>query len=122
MFLKHNNLDHPLKTFASLNEDEITESSLNINGTGFLEKKGILFGYSNSFEGKNYESFYRMRELDEVLGPLHHVENSPHDGCLALIGKIPVLLPSEIFGELQKLIGRKIGILRLDGYHIREVA
>lgn len=63
---------------------------------------------------------YRMRELDEVRGDLQHIEEA-EGGCLALIGKIPVILPPELAGRLQGLVGRKIGILRLDGYHVREV-
>jgi len=32
-----------------------------------------------------------------------------------------ISLPGEFAGELRELIGRKIGILRLDGYHIRDL-
>jgi hypothetical protein len=60
----------------------------------------------------------RMKELDEVLGDLHQVEETD-GGCLALIGKILVLLPPEMAGKLQGLIGKRIGVLRLDGYHLR---
>lgn len=61
---------------------------------------------------------YRMSELDEVLGDLHAVEEAD-GGCQALIGKIPVVLPSELAGKLEGLVGKRIGILRLDGYHVR---
>jgi len=61
---------------------------------------------------------YRMRELDEVLGPLNGLEEA--DGwLLALIGKIPVHLPLELKGRLQDLQGKRIGVLRLDGYRVR---
>lgn len=61
---------------------------------------------------------YRMRELDEVLGPLNGLEEA--DGwLLALIGKIPVLLPLELQDCLQSLLGKRIGVLRLDGYRVR---
>ncbi len=63
---------------------------------------------------------YHMRELDEVRGPLHHVEESP-DGVVALIGKIPTWLPSELGPRLRELQGRKIGVLRLDGYRLKEI-
>jgi hypothetical protein len=63
---------------------------------------------------------YRMKNLDEVLGDLHHVQEA-EDGCLALIGKITVLLPSEMAGKLQGMIGKPVGILRLDGYRVREL-
>lgn len=61
---------------------------------------------------------YRMREYDEVLGPLHAVDKF-EGSCLALIGKIPVLLPSELADKLQSLIGQHIAVLRLDGYRLR---
>jgi len=61
-----------------------------------------------------------MEELMEVRGPLHHIEE--HEGrCLALIGKIPVLLPQDLAPRLQDLLGRKIGVLRLEGYRIRDL-
>lgn len=65
-----------------------------------------------------HHEVYRMRELDEVLGPLNSLEEA--DGwLLALIGKIPVLLPMELQDRLQSLLGKRIGILRLDGYRVR---
>ena len=65
-----------------------------------------------------HHEVYRMRELDEVLGPLNGLEVA--DGwLLALIGKIPVLLPMELQDRLQSLLGKRIGILRLDGYRVR---
>jgi len=30
-----------------------------------------------------------------------------------------VLLPEELAGKLQAFVGKRIGILRLDGYHVR---
>ncbi len=63
---------------------------------------------------------YRMRDLDEVRGDLHCIEEA-EGGCLALIGKIPVLLPEELDGKLQGMVGRRVGILRLDGWHIRDL-
>jgi hypothetical protein len=64
---------------------------------------------------------YRLRELDEVLGIMHDVEVA-EGNCLALIGTIPVILPGSLENNLKGLQGRKIGILLLDGYHLREVA
>lgn len=64
---------------------------------------------------------YVMKDLEEVLGDLHHIEEA-EGGIIALIGKIPALLPSELAGKLQGLIGRRIGIIRLDGqYRAREL-
>jgi len=60
---------------------------------------------------------YRMKELDEVLGDLHHIEEI-EGGCLALIGKISVLLPPELAGKLHGLVGCRVGVLRLDGFHV----
>ncbi len=61
---------------------------------------------------------YHMRELDEVLGPLNSLEEA-NGWLLALIGKIPVLLPMELQDRLQSLLGKRIGVLRLDGYRVR---
>ena len=61
---------------------------------------------------------YRMRELDEILGPLKSLEEA-NGWLLALIGKIPVLLPMELQDRLQSLLGKRIGVLRLDGYRVR---
>ena len=61
---------------------------------------------------------YRLSELEEVLGELHGVENT-EIGLVAQISKISVLLPEELAGKLRGLKGSRIGILRLDGYHVR---
>ena len=60
----------------------------------------------------------RLEELEEVLGPLHSVENTDM-GLITLIGNITVLLPDELANSLLGLVGKKIAILRLDGYHTR---
>ena len=60
----------------------------------------------------------RLSELEEVLGELLSVENT-EIGLIAVIGKVSVLLPEELAGSLQGLVGKRIGILRLDGYHLR---
>jgi hypothetical protein len=62
----------------------------------------------------------RPQEYDEVRGQLHQVEETD-GGCLALIGKIPVLLPSELAGNLRGLVGRNVGVLRLSGFHVRDL-
>jgi predicted aspartyl protease len=61
---------------------------------------------------------YRLSEYEEVLGVLHCVENTDM-GLIAVIGKISVLLPDELAENLLGLVGQKIAILRLDGYHTR---
>jgi hypothetical protein len=61
---------------------------------------------------------YGLSELEEVLGELHSVEIEEL-GLVAVIGKITVLLPEELAEKLQALVGKRIGILRLDGYHVR---
>jgi hypothetical protein len=61
---------------------------------------------------------YRMAEGEEIYGVLHRIEKIEL-GQVALISKIPVLLPEELAGKLQGLIGQRIGMLRLEGYHIR---
>jgi hypothetical protein len=61
---------------------------------------------------------YRLSELEEVLGDLHSIEIT-EIGLTAVIGKISTVLPEELTGKLEGLVGKKIGILRLDGYHVR---
>lgn len=61
---------------------------------------------------------YHMHELDEVRGQLHHVELIDA-GLLAIIGKVPVLLPPELIDRMQNCIGRKIGILRASDHDYR---
>ena len=60
---------------------------------------------------------YRLAEFEEVIGELHSVENIEM-GLIAVIGKISVLLPEELAENLKGLRGKKIGILRLDGYRV----
>jgi len=64
---------------------------------------------------------YHMRPWDEVLGPVHKVEKK--DGhCLALIGKIPVLLPQELAARLKEAKGQRVGVLRTDNdYRLRVI-
>ncbi len=61
---------------------------------------------------------YHMTELDEVLGPLYSIEEI-EGGIVALIGRIHVYLPPELSEKLQGLIGRRVGVLRLEGYRVR---
>jgi len=60
---------------------------------------------------------YRLSERGEVLGELHSIKMTDI-GIIAVIGKVSVLLPHELAGELQGFIGRGIGVLRLEGYHV----
>ena len=62
---------------------------------------------------------YHMRPWDEVLGPDHEVEET-EGYCLALVGKIPVMLPQELASKIRELKGQRIGILRTDcDYRVR---
>lgn len=70
------------------------------------------------FDSRNPGLARRLFDLEEVLGELHSVENT-ESGLIAVIGRITVLLPEELAEKLQALVGKRIGILHLDGYHIR---
>jgi hypothetical protein len=61
---------------------------------------------------------YRLSELEEVLGNLHSIDIT-EIGLVAVIGKVKILLPGELAGQLEGLLGRRVGVLRLDGYHLR---
>lgn len=64
---------------------------------------------------------YYMQPWDEVLGPAISIEEF-EGHCLALIGKIPVLLPQEMSGRLSEVKGQRIGILRTDNdYRLRVI-
>jgi hypothetical protein len=63
---------------------------------------------------------YRLSELEEVIGELCDIEITKI-GLVAVIGKISVLLPEELAEQLKGLIGRRIAVLRLDGYHLRRL-
>jgi hypothetical protein len=64
------------------------------------------------------QEIYHMSELDEVLGLLNGIEEF-ESGIVALIGRIPVYPPLELSEKLQGLIGRRVGVLRLEGYLVR---
>ncbi len=61
---------------------------------------------------------YALKDLEEARGDLHSIEKTD-GGIIALIGKIPVLLPPELAEKLQGMIGRRVGVIRLDGYRVR---
>lgn len=63
---------------------------------------------------------YRLSELEEVIGDLHRVENT-EIGPVAIIGKIQVLLPEDLAVSLKGLLGRRVGIIRLNGYRVRSI-
>lgn len=64
---------------------------------------------------------YHMRAWDEVLGLAISVEDC-EDHCLALIGKISVLLPLEMSRRLEDAKGKRVGILRTDNdYRLRVI-
>ncbi len=60
----------------------------------------------------------RLSELEEILGVLYSLEMSEL-GLIAVIGKIKVLLPEELAPQLESLLGKRMALLRLRGYHVR---
>lgn len=62
----------------------------------------------------------RLAELEEVVGKLRSIETIDI-GQVAHIGKFCVLLPEneDLIGKLQCLVGRRMAMLRLDGFHVR---
>jgi len=62
-----------------------------------------------------------MQPWDEVLGPAISVEEC-EGHCLALVGKISVLLPLEMSRQLKDAKGQRVGILRTDDdYRLRVI-
>ena len=101
---------YPLQDFP---EDIMARS-----GSDISQEDWLANGAQQRLKGDNDNSSYRMGELDEVIGDLHHIENT-EIGLIALIGKVPVLLPEGLAGKLGGLVGKRIGILRYEGYHMR---
>jgi hypothetical protein len=63
---------------------------------------------------------YRLQEPEEARDHLLRVFLK--DGyCIAIFRFGAVALPEEMEPKLRELVGREIGILRLDGYHVRAV-
>jgi len=61
-----------------------------------------------------------LRDLDEARGQLLKVLD--REGfAVAVFSWGAISLPGELASRLHELLGKKIGILRLDGYHVREV-
>ncbi len=75
--------------------------------------------YLNQSDGK-FETFYRMHELDEVLGKLQNIDQNPQ-GLIAIIENIPVLLPQEFEEKLKGKEGQTIAILKCEGYRFRDL-
>ena len=62
----------------------------------------------------------RLEELEEAVGVLRQV--SELEGyCLAVFSWGSVYLPGELAARLRELTGKKLAILRLNGYHLRVV-
>ena len=83
----------------------------------FIQKSGC---YLIASELEQFKNLYKMKELDEVRGPLQHIETIP-GGLIAIIANIPILLPLEMEGKLQNMLGHNLGILRCEGYRFREI-
>lgn len=61
-----------------------------------------------------------LPELGEGRGELLRVHEL--DGfCIAIFSWGGISLPGEFAARLRGLVGRKVGILHLDGYHIRDL-
>ena len=72
------------------------------------------FEYKSSYEPR------RLAELEESRGELIRVfENEGQ--CVAIFSWGAVSLPGELREELRALIGKPCAILRLTGFHVREV-
>jgi hypothetical protein len=63
---------------------------------------------------------HRQQEFEESRGILLRVHES-EGFCIAIFAWGAVSLPGDLANRLRELIGQKIGILRLDGYHVREL-
>ena len=60
-----------------------------------------------------------LENLMEIRDILNGLEGSNDGGIIALFGCCPVRLPDELAPKLKELVGRKVGVLRLDGFRVR---
>lgn len=61
---------------------------------------------------------HRLNELEEACGKLLRV--SKVDGfTIAVFAWGEIALPADMAGKLSELVGRRVGIIRLDGYRVR---
>ena len=80
-----------------------------------------MFSDCNTFKPISEDAPHRQQELEEARGQLLRVHEAEGQ-CIAIFSWGAVSLPGEMVERLRMLVGRKIGILRLDGkFHIREV-
>ena len=77
--------------------------------------------YYNTIEYKSfYESPRRLAELEEQRHILLGIRTE--DGqCIAKFSNGEFIFPEEMREKLEPLVGKTVAILRLNGYHIREV-
>jgi hypothetical protein len=61
----------------------------------------------------------RLAELDEALDILDGIDDLSDDGIVARFRFGSIWLPEELGSELRALVGKKVGVLRLDGYRVR---
>ncbi len=67
-----------------------------------------------------YESTRRLRELEEARGQLIGILEA-EGSAVAAFEWGAISLPLDLREKLEPLVGKTVAILRLNGYHIREV-
>lgn len=68
-----------------------------------------MYNMANLYPSK----MYRLDYFEEIVGVLHEIMDQD-DTLIAIIGKIHLVLPSELGQILRPLIGQKVAILRTD--------
>lgn len=68
-----------------------------------------MYNMANLYPSK----MYRLDYFEEIVGVLHEIMDQD-DTLIAIIGKIHLVLPSELGQSLRPLIGQKVAILRTD--------
>lgn len=63
-----------------------------------------------------------LKNWEEGVGVLHHLDHD-EGNLVGKIGRLALLLPSEMEDQLRPMVGKKIGILRTDdGYLWRAIS
>lgn len=79
-----------------------------------------LIGYKPFHKNNRNAEAHRIAELEEARGQLLGIlEAEGH--VVAAFGWGEIALPLDLREKLEPLVGKTVAILRLNGYHIREV-
>lgn len=81
----------------------------------------MVFYSCAEFKCISNPELHREREFEESRGVLLRIHES-EGFCIAVFAWGAVSLPKEMAERLRELIGKRVSILRLEGYHVRDLS